>query len=73
MTTLTRPVRRKISTARGEPLMVELSPEGIYFREPRRRKSFLLPYGDAFMRAVRIQVEAELKEKKLERKLRRAR
>jgi bifunctional DNA-binding transcriptional regulator/antitoxin component of YhaV-PrlF toxin-antitoxin module len=73
MTTLTKPVRRKITTARGEPLVIIVTPEGLYFREPRRRKAFLLPYGDAFMRAVRIAVEAERKEKAAARKTRKAR
>lgn len=71
MTDLTRPVTRKVTTLRGETLVVTLTPEGLLLREPRRRSGFLLPYGVAFMQAVRIQVEAERREKAAKRKARR--
>ncbi len=63
MTDLTKPVRRRIRTVSGDVLNVALLPEGIEFREPRRRKSFLIPYGEAFVRAARLSVEAELRDK----------
>lgn len=72
MTDLTRPVVRKVTTLRGESLVVTLTPEGLLLREPRRRSGFLLPYGVAFMQAVRIQVEAERREKAAKRKTKRA-
>jgi len=72
VTDLTRPVVRKVTTLRGESLVVTLTPEGLLLREPRRRSGFLLPYGVAFMQAVRIQVEAERREKAAKRKTKRA-
>jgi len=72
MTALTKVVRRKITTTRGEPLVVALSPEGIWLREPRRRTAFLLPYGAAFVQAVRLHVDAERRAKKAARTARRA-
>ena len=58
MTDLTRPVRRKVTTTRHQPLVVALTPEGIWLREPRRRTAYLMPYGVAFQQAVRMHVEA---------------
>ena len=43
MTELTRVVRRKVATVRGQPLVIALSPDGIWLREPRRRTAYLLP------------------------------
>jgi hypothetical protein len=68
MTNLTRTVRRKVATHRGEPLVIALAPEGIWLREPRRRNAFLLPYGAAFQRAVTLAVDAERREKAARRK-----
>lgn len=59
MTTLTRPVRRKVTTLQREPLVVTLLPEGIQLREPRRRTGYLLPYGTAFVHAARLHVDAQ--------------
>lgn len=72
MTTLNRPVRRKVATVRGDALVVALTPEGIWLREPRRRTAFLLPYGAAFQRAVQMHVDAERRAKAAARKARRA-
>lgn len=72
MTDLTRVVRRKVSTTRGEPLVIALSPDGIWLREPRRRTAYLLPYGVAFLQAVRLHVEAERRAKAAARKARKA-
>lgn len=71
MTHLTRPVRRKVSNTRGEPLVILLAPEGIWLREPRRRTAFLLPYGAAFQRAVQLHVEGERRTKTATRTARR--
>ena len=68
MTTLSRPVRRKVTTLRGEELVVVLTAEGIQLRQPRRRNAFLLPYGVAFIHAVQIQVDAERRAKAAARK-----
>lgn len=72
MTNLDRPVRRKVSTVRGEPLVVALTAEGIWLREPRRRTAYLLPYGAAFQRAVTLHVDAERRNKAATRKAKRA-
>lgn len=68
MTTLTRPVKRKIETTRGQPLVVTLAPEGVWLREPRRRVAYLLPYGVAFQRAVAMHIDAVRREKKAAKK-----
>lgn len=68
MTDLTRPVRRKVVSQRGQPIVVALTPEGIWLREPRRRTAYLLPYGVAFQYAVRLHVEAERRAKVAARK-----
>ena len=72
MTALTRNIKRKINTVRGEPLVVVLSPEGIWLREPRRRVAYLLPYGVAFVQAATLFANAERRRKAAERKARRA-
>jgi hypothetical protein len=71
-TPLTRPVRRKVSTLRGDDLVVALEPFGLVFREPRRRRAFVLPYGVAFQRAVELAVRADRAERLAERQRRRA-
>lgn len=52
---------RKVRTTRGEPLVVQLVPEGIYFREPGRRTRYLIPFGVAFLKAVQLSVPAKPK------------
>lgn len=71
MTSLNRPVRRKVFSTRGEPIVVALAPEGIWLREPRRRTAYLLPYDVAFQRAVQMQVDAIRREKAAAKKARR--
>lgn len=71
MTELNRPVKRKVTTARLQPLVVAMTPEGLWIREPRRRTAFLLPYGIAFQTAVRLQVDADRRAKKAAKKARR--
>lgn len=71
MTELNRPVKRKVTTARLQPLVVAMTPEGLWIREPRRRTAFLLPYGVAFQTAVRLQIDAERRAKKAAKKARR--
>lgn len=71
MTDLTRPVVRKVTTLRGETLVVSLTPEGLLLREPRRRSGFLMPYGVAFQQAVRMHLEADRRAKAAAKKARR--
>jgi len=70
MVELTRPVRRKVYT-RHHALVVTLTPEGVWVREPRRRVAYLLPYGVAFQYAVRMHVDAEKARKKAEKAMKR--
>lgn len=72
MTDLTRPVRRKVQTTRGEPLVVAMTPEGIWLRAPRRRIAYLMPYGLAHQIAAEMYGRAEKKRQKAERKAGRA-
>lgn len=67
MVAIDRTVRRKVVSSRGEPLVVALTPEGIWLREPRRRKAYLLPYRMAFQRAVALSVDTDRREKKAAR------
>jgi len=71
VTDLTRPVVRKVTTLRGETLVVALTPEGLLLREPRRRSGFLMPYGVAFQQAVRMHLEADRRAKAAAKKARR--
>lgn len=71
MTELTRNVTRKVTTLRGETLVVTLTPEGLLLREPRRRSGYLLPYGMAFLQAVKLAVEADRRAKQAARQARR--
>ena len=72
MTDLTKTVRRKVQTTRGQPIVVALTPEGIWLREPRRRTAYLMPYGVAFQQAVRMHIDAERRVKVAARKAKRA-
>ena len=58
-------VRRRVTTLRGDSLIVALTPEGILLKEPRRRRGFLLPYGHAFQQAVKLTVDAERPKRKV--------
>lgn len=62
-TPLNRPLTRRVVTVRMEPLNVTLTAAGILFREPRRRRGYLLPYGVAFLEAVQREVDAERRAK----------
>ena len=66
--TLTRPVRRQVSTTTGQPLVLLLSPEGIWLRQPRKRTAYLLPYGVAWVTAARLTADAAVRAKRLARK-----
>ena len=59
MTDLTKTVRRKVATMRGQPLVIALTFEGIWLREPRKRTAYLLPYGHAFLTAARLHADCE--------------
>lgn len=63
-TPLSRDVTRKVCSASFGDLVVTLSREGIYFREPRRRTKFLLPYGNAFQRAAFLYAENEKRQRR---------
>ena len=67
-----RRVKRQVTTSRGEPLVLLLTPEGIWLREPRRRTAYLLPYGAAFQRAAQLHADAERAAKAAARKSRKA-
>jgi hypothetical protein len=71
VTELTRNVTRKVTTLRGEKLAVTLTPEGLLLREHRRRSGFLLPYGTAFLQAVKLALEADRRAKQAARQARR--
>ena len=60
-------VSRRATALRGGELVVTLTPEGMYIREARRRRAFLLPYGVAYQTAARLQVDAERRAKKAAR------
>lgn len=57
MTDLTKPVTRRVTTRTGAVLAVTLAPEGIYFREPRRRHQSLIEYGLAWTVAEKLAAE----------------
>ena len=64
MTELSKTVRRKVTATTGEPLVVALTPEGIWLRKPRTRTAYLLPYGAAYRIAGRLAGEAQYMERK---------
>jgi hypothetical protein len=72
-TRISKPVRRVITTLHHGELTCTITEEGIYYREPRRRTSFLIPHGVAFQRAVDLHIQRERAEKKAARVTRRAR
>lgn len=69
-TRLSKPVTRAIEID-GRPWTVTLGLFGVTFREFRRHKGFLLPYGSGMVRAVTLYVEQQRREKVKARKLRR--
>jgi hypothetical protein len=71
-TKLSRPVTRAVVDRRGAPLVVTLETHGVRFREPRRRTSYLLPYGVGFVEAARLFADAERRRKAAEKKAKRA-
>lgn len=50
-TKLSKPVTRVVNDERGKPLIVTLTADGVTFRRPRKRESYLLPYAAAETRA----------------------
>lgn len=68
MTALTKALTRTVTDVSGKPLIVTLTVDGILFRRPRQRKSYLLPYGAAEMRAITLEVNRQLAEKPRTRK-----
>ncbi len=65
-----RALRKVCSRDHGD-LVVILAPEGIYFRQPRGRTKFLLPYGFAFQKAAFLHAEVTKRERRAARKARR--
>lgn len=70
-TPLTKPLRREVASLHHGALIVTLAPEGVYFREKRRRTSYLLPYGVGFQRAVQLIVDQQRRERDAQRKAKR--
>jgi len=58
MVTITRRVVRKATTHKGQLVVVSLTPEGIWLREYKRRRGFLLPFGHALQQAARLEAES---------------
>lgn len=54
-------------------LVMSVAEEGVYIRQKGRRKSFLLPHGVAYQRAVELHVRREREERKANRARRRRR
>ena len=52
-------VRRLVPSLRHGLLVVEIAEEGIYLRQHRRIKRFLLPHGVAYLKAVQLHVANE--------------
>lgn len=52
-------------------LVVRVAEEGIWYRQHGRRKTFLLPHGVAFQRAVDLHVARERADRKTSRKKKR--
>lgn len=50
-TKLSKPITRTVLDEHGAPLIVTLTAEGMTFRRPRKRDSYLLPYAAAETRA----------------------
>lgn len=72
ITVVDRPVRRKVTSAYGKKLVATVTPEGLYVREHRRRTSYLLPWGHAFVQAAKLAADRIRAEKAAERKTRTA-
>jgi hypothetical protein len=72
-TVLTKPVARETphwvrTPKRMRPLVVTLSREGILVRAKGTRKSYVLPYGTAWVKAAELEADLRRREKKLKRK-----
>lgn len=70
MTALTKALTRTVTDVSGKPLIVTLTVDGILFRRPRQRKSYLLPYGHGELRAQMLEAGRVLDEKGTARKTR---
>lgn len=66
-TRLTKPVHRVVVTLHHGEMRCTIAEEGVYYREKGRRKSFLIPHGVAFQRAVDLHLARERAEKKAAR------
>lgn len=73
MTTLTKPVRRRLanSSYRGRRFVIELRPgsiETLFIREEGRRKGYTVPFGFIFSAGARIEADSIRKERAARRK-----
>ena len=60
-------------TGRNRPIVVAIMPSGILLKlKGTRRQPFMLPYGQAFIWAVRLQVAADRQENLLKLKAKKA-
>lgn len=59
MITLTKSIKRKVTTTGGLALVARIAPEGVYLREPRTRTEYLQPWGHAHQQAIRLRRDAE--------------
>ena len=58
MIPVSKTIQRKVMTARGQQLVVAIAPEGIYTREPRKRRAYLLPWGHAHLMGAKLVADA---------------
>lgn len=67
-TRLSRPVRRAVVGAKGEPYVVTLSARGVEIRLPRRRYAYLVPYGNLMLYGARLFADAQPKKRRTKRR-----
>lgn len=71
MIELRKPVRRRLTLPRTGRVTVELSPEGIRYREFGRRRWLLIPHTTAYLSAAKLaaaQIVALRKQERLARR-----
>lgn len=61
-------IQRKVVTAKGQTLVVAIAPEGVYTKELRTRRAYLLPWGHIHTRAAVLAADATRREKAAKRK-----
>lgn len=63
-TKLTKPVAREVATPAGTNLIVTMTPEGVTYREKRRRTTYLMPHAIAYQHAAMLYVASRMKQRK---------